>query len=149
MKLISHRGNIDGPQSIFENTRDYILDAIDQGYEVEIDLRARDGWLWLGHDDAYEKTSLEFLSEYQSKLWIHCKNMEALAHLNSMDVYTNLNYFWHDNDQYTITSRGWIWAYPHSPILPDTRSIAVLPEIHNTDTTNFAGICSDNIGNYK
>ena len=37
MKLISHRGNIDGPQPDRENSPNYINEAIEAGYNVEID----------------------------------------------------------------------------------------------------------------
>ena len=39
MKLISHRGNINGKIEKFENNPNYIDTAIEQGYDVEIDLR--------------------------------------------------------------------------------------------------------------
>ena len=55
---------------------------------------------------------------------------------------------WHDNDDYTLTSMGWVWAYPGME-RPCENSIAVLPEIHNTNTENFWGICSDYIERYK
>jgi hypothetical protein len=38
MKLIAHRGNIDGIQREYENRPDYIDLALSKGYDVEIDL---------------------------------------------------------------------------------------------------------------
>jgi len=38
MKLISHRGNLFGPNPTNENNPDYILNAIELGYDVEIDV---------------------------------------------------------------------------------------------------------------
>jgi hypothetical protein len=57
--------------------------------------------------------------------------------------------FFHNTDAYTLTSRKWIWAYPDQPGTLSHPTIAVLPEQHNTDVTNFDGICSDYIEQYK
>ena len=38
MILISHRGNLTGPNPKKENHPDYILNALREGYEVEIDV---------------------------------------------------------------------------------------------------------------
>ena len=50
MKLIAHRGNIDGPNPSKENHPEYIESAIVDGYDVEIDLRYDKvtETLWLG-----------------------------------------------------------------------------------------------------
>jgi len=47
--LISHRGNIDG-KTLLENQPSYIDDAIDLGYDVEIDIWYIGDKLYLGHD---------------------------------------------------------------------------------------------------
>ena len=41
-------------------------------------------------------------------LWCHAKNLQALQ---SMLEY-NINCFWHQQDDFTITSKGDIWTYP-------------------------------------
>ena len=52
MIYISHRGNIDHVDKTQENKKYYIQEAIDLGYDVEIDVRKkRNGSLWLGHDE--------------------------------------------------------------------------------------------------
>jgi hypothetical protein len=38
MVVISHRGNIDGSKSECENNPTYIQQALDQGFEVEVDV---------------------------------------------------------------------------------------------------------------
>ena len=142
MKLISHRGNFEGKEHSNENHPYYIKRAIEHGFEVEIDVWFEKGW-WLGHESPKYPIDLEYLSN--PHFWIHCKNVEALAYLQ----HTKYNYFWHNVDSYTLTSHGWIWAYPNNSIVAGTQSIAVLPEIHETNTNLFSGICSDVIGNYK
>ena len=52
MKLISHRGNINGKHEKFENNPNYIDTAIEQGYDVEIDVWFISETFFLGHDDA-------------------------------------------------------------------------------------------------
>ena len=50
--------------------------------------------------------------------------------------------FYHNSDDYVMTSRGWIWAYPGQP--GGRYTIAVHPEkLHPGDVQKFAGVCSD------
>ena len=46
MKLISHRGNLNGRIPERENHPDYIDEAIEAGYDVEIDIWLNDGVLY-------------------------------------------------------------------------------------------------------
>ena len=46
---IAHRGNTEGPSGM-ENHPDHIAKALDQGYDVEVDVRIIDGEMFLGHD---------------------------------------------------------------------------------------------------
>ena len=85
MKLISHRGNITGRIPNLENDPDYIKNAIHLGYDVEIDIWYKNG-LWLGHDEPQYKTYKKFLLLNTDKLWIHCKNFEALTYLLKEDL---------------------------------------------------------------
>ena len=38
MKLISHRGNLEGRKPELENNPEYIDEALSKGYDVEIDV---------------------------------------------------------------------------------------------------------------
>ncbi|HBY67971.1 MAG TPA: hypothetical protein DEG69_09545, partial [Flavobacteriaceae bacterium] len=58
----------------------------------------------------------------------------------------NLHCFWHNTDRYTLTSNGWIWAYPGEP--GGKKAITVFPE-KNKNWKQFSGICSDNIERYE
>lgn len=148
MKLISHRGNTQGIQKDFENKIEYIENALRLGYEVEVDLRMLNNSLYLGHDEPQVKLDLDFLEKNYSRLWLHCKDVITIEKLHALDsTGAYLNYFWHENDTMTITSKGYLWAYPGKQ--PITNSIAVLPELHNDDISNCYGICSDVITNYK
>jgi hypothetical protein len=142
MKLISHRGNIDG-KTLLENQPSYIDDAIELGYDVEVDIWYIGDRLYLGHDLAQYQIDIHWLENRKSKLWIHCKNHPALE----LMYQTDLHYFWHDEDDVTITSKGIIWAHPK--IKPLEKSIAVLPENHNWPVGDCLGVCSDYIKQYK
>lgn len=143
MLLISHRGNINGKNPDKENHPDYILEAIKQGYECEVDVWRVEDRYWLGHDQAdYE---IDFLFLTNPKLWIHAKNVHALTSL----MYSNVNVFWHQEDDYTITNKGYVWAYPGKYVLPESKAIAVLPEQSpGFNVSNFSGVCSDYIKDY-
>jgi len=143
MKLISHRGNINGKIIEAENRPDYIDDTIRLGYDVEIDLWVVDGKIYLGHDSFQYEINDKWLNERIDKLWIHCKNVESLNWIKN----TSLHYFWHENDTLTLTSKNYIWAYPGKQ--PIVGSIAVMPEIFNDDVYNCLGVCSDFIQDYK
>ena len=142
MIYIAHRGNINQVNKDRENSPDYIAEAVLAGYDVEVDAWYKNDHWWLGHDEPQYKVSTDFLQD--PRLWIHCKNIQALCNVNS-----SWNYFWHQEDDYTVTSHGYIWAYPNKNVSPNSKSIAVMPEWHNTDTSNFSGICSDYIERYK
>jgi hypothetical protein len=143
MKLISHRGNINGKIIEAENRPDYIDDTIRLGYDVEIDLWVVDGKIYLGHDSFQYEINDEWLNERIDKLWIHCKNVESLNWIKN----TSLHYFWHENDTLTLTSKNYIWVYPGKQSI--VGSIAVMPEIFNDDVSSCLGVCSDFIQNYK
>jgi hypothetical protein len=143
MKLISHRGNINGKIIEAENRPDYIDDTIRLGYDVEIDLWKINGQLYLGHDSFQYGINDEWLNERIDKLWIHCKNVESLNWIKN----TSLHYFWHENDTLTLTSKNYIWVYPGKQ--PIVGSIAVMPETFNDDVSSCLGVCSDFIQNYK
>jgi hypothetical protein len=126
-----------------ENSPYFIDAAIQKKYDVEIDLRTRNGKLFLGHDEPQYEVNDEWLTERIDKLWVHCKNVELLNWIRS----TSLHWFWHEEDTLTLTSLNFIWVYPGKQ--PIKNSIAVMPEIHNDDISQCLGICSDLIGNYK
>ena len=143
MILISHRGNINGKNIPLENNPDYIRDAIHLGYDVEVDIWYHNNTFWLGHDNPEYQIGLYFLLENADKLWCHAKNIEAIVEMKKEKT---INCFWHQKDDITLTSKGYIWAYPGKQ--PIKNSIAVMPELYNDDVIKCIGICSDYISNY-
>jgi hypothetical protein len=145
MILISHRGNISGSCKSCENKPMYIDLAIEKGYDVEVDIWVTGGIFYLGHDEPQYEISLDWLDERKDVLWVHCKNIEAIETFNLFPE--EYNYFWHQEDTVTLTSKNFIWAYPGKQ--PVNRSIAVMPELFNDSIDACLGVCSDYIQNYK
>jgi hypothetical protein len=144
MILIAHRGNINGPSND-ENEPKLIMDTLVQGFQVEVDVWFQDGKFILGHDSPTYEVPDFFLE--QAGLWCHAKNIDALVALQELGV---KHYFWHQEDDYTLTSSGYIWTYP-GKVLTEL-SIAVMPEtIMNVADLplNIAGVCSDYVGVLK
>ncbi len=149
MIYISHRGNLGGRLESYENEPNYIDKAIKEGVDVEVDVWYIDteqfGWgLFLGHDEPQYTVDFSWFIERLPKLWIHCKNIESVLFFKECGY--DVNYFWHEEDTITLTSKNYIWAYPGKQ--PIKNSIAVMPELFNDDITKCLGICSDYISNY-
>jgi glycerophosphoryl diester phosphodiesterase len=134
--IIAHRGNINGPNPSTENREETIARAIELGLDCEIDVWKTDGRLWLGHDGPEHETTISFLAAHRPRLWVHCKNLDALIALK--DEY---NCFFHDKDTYTLTSKGYIWGNVGSPMT--TQTILVMPEKANMVCTEYLGVCTD------
>ena len=149
MILIAHRGNINGKVEKLENSPSYIDFAIEQGYDVEIDVWYHQHEFWLGHDEPSYEVSLKWLTDRKDSLWIHCKDLISIDMLRELQIHNkvDLNYFFHDEDDCTITSKGDLWVYPGKQ--PVKNSIAVMPEWHDDDVSLCKGICSDNIIKWK
>ena len=149
MILISHRGNIDGAIPERENSPDYIMEAIRQGYDVEVDVWFVDGKFRLGHDEPQYNIPISLFEDYHRKLWVHCKNPQALFKWGELDpIGIHVNYFWHQEDDYALTSKGYIWTFPGKFL--SYNSIAVMPElVDNQDLNNCLGVCSDKIKDYR
>ena len=137
MKLIAHRGNFLGPNKERENSLKYIQEALDAGYEAEVDIWGRNQ-LWLGHDGPQYPCPMKFLMENKDKLWIHCKNLEAIHTLSEFNL---LNYFWHEKDKFTLTSHKFIWTYPGNRVC--NRSVLVMNSIKDHVGQLCFGVCAD------
>jgi hypothetical protein len=157
MILIAHRGNTSGKNRPRENSPDQIDRAIHLGFHVEIDVWAKEGepgQLWLGHDEPTYSIDFEFIDRRMNYLWIHCKNVMAMVQI---EKYLHAaRYFFHQGDDYALTSHRDIWCYPTR--LPwGTKSIVVLPEgwmekekvLSYCEQYKVAGICSDFVASFR
>jgi len=156
LKLIAHRGNTEGRKPEHENSPDYIDQAIHLGYDVEVDVWALDGvfGLWLGHDEPKCFKPFNFFEDRIQHLWVHCKCPRSLYLMR--EYLPSMRYFFHQTDDYTITSWQDIWCYPGKHAY-GSHAIVLLPEQwmpleefpKYCERTNAAGVCSDFVGEIK
>ena len=147
MKLIAHKGNVNGPDSSKENTPAQIEWCIDNGYDVEIDVRynSEKDKFYLGHDESQYEINWWWLAGKTDHLWIHCKDITTL---NEFAANTSgYNYFWHQRDDYTLTSKGQIWASPAQDYNKDT--VRVIEDPEEVKEYDCYAICSDYVGKLK
>ena len=143
MIKIAHRGNTVGSNPL-ENAPEYIDKSLSEGYEAEIDVWYYNDGLWLGHDNPTYMVDISWLQDRHNRLWCHAINFEAL---NYLLTFQKINVFWHQRDNYTVTSQGYIWAYP-GQYGSEVKTIAVLPT-PAMKLENFYGICSDDFTQFE
>ena len=145
MFLISHRGNLDGPNPREENNPSTISKCLKLGYHVEVDVWYINNKFYLGHDKPEYSIGEKFLTN--EKLWCHAKNINSLEKLLEIGAHC----FWHQKDKVTLTSKGFIWTFPGQELTK--RSICVLPELYESlyknNLANCSGLCSDYVVQYK
>lgn len=160
MKIIAHRGNIDGSIPEKENDPNYIDIALNLGFDVEIDVWVTNNKLFLGHDSPNFEIDIQWIMFRASNLWVHCKNPEAIVYFNELTQQSinshcktekieieNINYFYHESDPITLTSRLFMWVFPGNQ--PIVNSIAVLPELNNEVISQCLGVCTNYAKNYQ
>jgi len=142
MLIISHRANLNGPNKELENNPQQIIEVIKE-YDVEIDLWRINNELFLGHDNPQYKINHNFLNLNKNKLWIHAKNLDCISYLFN----TDLNWFWHENDKVTLTSKKNIWCYPGTYI--ENSITVIFNDSKKCDIPNYClGNCTDYPTNY-
>lgn len=132
MNVISHRGNLNGIDEKLENHPQQIQFCIDEGYDVEVDLRMKDEKPYLGHDFAEHEISVKWIDERKSHLWIHVKEFSALTWL--MKNVPNSRYFCHESDRYTLVSSGHVWCHDTSNIMNNN---CIIPLLTHADVENY------------
>jgi len=147
MRWILHRGNNAGPNSV-ENAPPELIKLLDDGFELEVDLWYTNSKLYLGHDFPQYEIDESFLDS--SGLWIHCKDAFTLEYMNTKKKY--LHYFYHTDEDYVLTSKGYIWCYVGKPALEG--SVIVMPEksVHSYSWGELVSknclVCSDYLEEY-
>lgn len=152
--IISHRGNLNGPNSCRENSIGAIFTALNLGFHVEVDLLSYDPInkvLVLGHDSPNEFLKLDLLNSLTTKLhsmiWWHIKTPNALSFVINSPVMPN--YFVHQDDDYVLTNRGIPWVHYNNKYSKIKEGIQVLPELvksNSLEKISFRdcyGICTD------
>ena len=141
MILISHRGNIDGPNPEMENDPRNIENTLAKGFNVEVDVWSNGSDFYLGHDKPQCQVSELFLRH--GRIWCHAKDIKTFYKLIEIGVHC----FSHDQDEVALTTKGYLWS-SYGNQMTD-KSICVMPPKNKKLETNIAGVCSDYIGHYK
>jgi hypothetical protein len=140
MRIISHRGIVENSEFL-ENSPEAIDFAIKQGFEVEIDVRMIGEDFFLGHDTPDYKVEFRWFRDRLTRIWIHCKDFESFAFFNAIGY--EFNYFWHQEDDYTLTSDKTIWTYPGKEVYENS-VIVDLKLLEGLGQYEYAkGICTD------
>ena len=140
MIYISHRGNLKGANPNLENNPAQVKSCLAKGLHCEIDVWFINGHFFLGHDGPVYAVKEKFLEN--KKLWCHAKNLSALEKMSSN---SKIHSFWHETDQFTLTSKGYIWTFPDRPVC--AKSIIVKlnrgSDFNPMSEPKCYGICSD------
>jgi len=138
-QFIAHRGNTTGPEPSFENRIEYLLHAYDLCGGIECDIQMHNDRLYFGHDDPQEIVSPDIIM--QNNWFCHAKDLDSLSALLEMGAHT----FWHQQDTVTLTSKGYIWCYPHIHHPDLTRSVWTDfdDEFDSMDKILAYGLCGD------
>lgn len=155
--LIAHRGLVDGPDRFKENSLTALLSARSQGFDVEVDVWYDNYNFYVGHDDPMWQADIETLksignveNDPTSHIWIHCKNINALAAFQELSSF-RCNYFFHENDPITLTNNGYVWTFPGKQLT--SNSICVMPEwtysLKEISAMYSYGFCSDYVSTLK
>lgn len=146
MKIISHRGNLTGPEPAAENSLKYIQRAVEAGFNVEVDLRLIGSEFYFGHDGPQYKVDGDWIDARKDKLLLHVKEFEVLKQIS---MYTDgWHYICHTSDPFTITSLGFAWLHDLS-LEPDAGTYIPLITLESLKTYSRAwllecyGICTD------
>lgn len=137
--LISHRGNTKGPDEALENNPEHIkrLLSSNPSLHVEIDVWFKDGLLLLGHDSPQYIINHDFL--LRDRLWCHAKNLQALEYMLQYNI---TNCFWHQEDDFTLTTSGFIWTYPNKSVTKKSIIVDTSKDWKN-NKYNCYGVCVD------
>lgn len=143
MRLISHRGYVNGEDSSLENDPAAVQELLDGDIDVEVDVWYIEGQYFLGHDQPNYLVDESFL--LHKGLWCHAKNREALQQM----INSNIHCFWHQSDDFTITSKGYIWAFPGKET-NGKKTVMLFPERNpDIDYEKYDFVCTDYLKTYS
>lgn len=144
MKIISHRGNLEGPNFELENTQEYVDIALENNFDVEIDLWKIKNKFFLGHDEPLNEVSLDWLENRKKNLWIHTKNFHAFESL--LEIKRNFIFFYYTKEPLVLVSNGKIWTHsPKKIVNPQNYIMPLLGEkdVLKSNFKNWFGVCTD------
>lgn len=106
MRIISHRGNVDGPGSQCELVN--VESAFAAGFDVEVDVRLLNNTLYVGHDaPIYPLPDAWFQPNLIDRIWFHAKDIDAHRVMLGLGVKT----FMHDDEPWVMVG-DLKWHHP-------------------------------------
>ena len=136
--IISHLGNINGPEPERENTFSYIQAARKAGWHVCMRVIFRYGKFLLPHANGYDVIQPAFLArQHYWSCALSPETVDALCEINA-------HCFLAAAEHPTLTSAQFVWTPPPHYLTP--RAIALFPEAGPENwlsTSEPAGVCSD------
>lgn len=148
MKIIAHRGLLDGPSTIYENCILQIERAI-ENFDVEIDLRYEFERFYLGHDEGTYLIDFDRINNWSERrtIYLHCKTIPTLQKVLTISPKSNIIPFYHDKDDCILLLDGTIWVHPNSKESAHSNphfSIFVLPNLTKAGKyIHSFGVCTD------
>jgi len=140
MLYISNKGNISGRDPKKENTVEYLLQAVQDGYCIKTDLWVIKGRLVTGNDFPANGIILDRFEK--DKLLIQARNLPALLFL----LENGYHCFWRESDDIVLTNKNFVLSFNNS-LIP--KCIVMNPEKNIiSDWSNYLGLCSDFISGY-
>lgn len=140
MRIYSHRGNLSGKTSR-ENEPGYIMECIEAGFFVEVDLWFKGGEYFLGHDEPSYRIRIEDFDVEQVIFHLKTPHVPSLARADAFAIV---------DDPFVATLRGWLWTnYGQEPT---PQGIVCAPELVADDrpledfvaaSRGALGICTD------
>lgn len=138
----AHRGNLAGQNPETENTLAAINNCLLKGIRVEIDIRERDGKLYLGHDTPQEEIGLDFLAKNRFMLLAHCKTLETVKFLNQHYI-PFLHYFLQEDEMVVDTSLAYKVHHQRSTVNKFGNNDIVVDLDNNKCLENCAAVVTD------
>ena len=89
---------------------------------------------WLATADKFGEYVGQTYFLKKDGLWCHAKNIEAL----NLMLREGIHCFWHQEDDVTLTSKGYKWTYPGKQLTEN--SICVKPELSDEKPKKVIGI---------
>jgi len=140
MLYISNKGNISGRDPKKENTVEYLLQAVQDGYCIKTDLWVIKGRLVTGNDFPANGIILDRFEK--DKLLIQARNLPALLFL----LENGYHCFWRESDDIVLTNKNFVLSFNNS-LIP--KCIVMNPEKNIiSEWSNYLGLCSDFISGY-
>ena len=143
MKIISHRGNLLGPDKLLENNPQHIRQILKDypSLLVELDIWVLNYDLFLGHDRPEYLIHRNYLFDYliPNRTYLHLKSLETVSFFSENNLDLRYNCFYHNNDSLVFTSLGEKWCYPGVYI---RTGITVMTD-DSSPPSRVSGICTD------